>query len=137
MKVLQINIDYKQGSTGNIVCNIHNLLRKSGFESFVAYGRGDWDEDNVIKISNKFDFYLHALGTRVFDRHGLFSTSVTKNFIEKIDKLDIDVFHLHNIHGYYINYKILFDYLKKKTNLLYGLFMIVGLLQVIVVIMNM
>ncbi len=36
---------------------------------------------------------------------------------------------MHNLHGYYINIKILFEYLCKKTFRLFGHFMIVGHLQ--------
>jgi len=42
--------------------------------------------------------YLHGVGTRVFDRHGLYSKKATKKFIDEIDKLDIGIFHLLNIH---------------------------------------
>jgi len=115
MRVLQINTVYKQGSTGNIVANIHKELLQQNHKSFVAYGRGEHSEKNSIKIGNKFDMYLHGVGTRIFDKHGLFSKKATIEFIKKIDMLDIDIFHLHNIHGYYINYPILFEYLQKKN----------------------
>jgi glycosyltransferase involved in cell wall biosynthesis len=35
----------------------------------------------------------------------------TKRLIKQIRLLKPDVIHLHNIHGYYINYKLLFEYL--------------------------
>jgi len=115
MTVLQINTVYKQTSTGYISYNIHNKLLSLNEKSFIAYGRGEWQEKNLIKIGNKFDMYLHGIGTRIFDKHGLYSKQTTKEFIKEIDKLDIDIFHLHNIHGYYLNYPILFEYLK-ETN---------------------
>ena len=114
MKILQINTVYKQGSTGNIVANIHNALKSNGFESFVGYGRGNWQEDNLIKIGNKLDMYIHGIGTRIFDKHGLYSKKATKQFLKEIDILDIDIFHIHNIHGYYLHYPTLFEHLKDK-----------------------
>jgi len=114
MKILQINSVYKQGSTGHIVANIHSKIKDNNMVSYVAYGRGMHDEDSLIRIGNDLDMQLHALGTRLFDKHGLYSKRITQEFIETIDKLDMDIFHLHNIHGYYLNYPILFEYLKDK-----------------------
>jgi len=47
------------------------------------------------------------------DRHGFASRKATKQLINKIEELKPDVINLHNIHGYYVNIEILFDYLKK------------------------
>ena len=44
--------------------------------------------------------------------HGFGSTISTIIFIRKIKKIDPDIIHLHNIHGYYINVRVLFDYLR-------------------------
>lgn len=122
MKILQINTVYKTGSTGGIMANMHRMLSSSGFDSYVAYGRGNHNEKNTIRIGNSLDKYLHAIGTRIFDKHGLYSKNATAEFIAKIDKLDIDIVHLHNIHGYYLNYEILFNYLaSKKTKVIWTL----------------
>ena len=113
MIVCQINTVYKSGSTGKIAKDINGLLLDNGHKSYVAYGRGKHQDKNSIKIGSKNDMYLHAIGTRLFDKHGLYSKKATQNFIKEIEKLDIDVFHLHNIHGYYLHYPTLFTYLKK------------------------
>jgi len=114
MKVLQINSVYQTGSTGRIVRLIHEAARRKGLESYIGYGRGYWREEELFKIGSDIDFYIHAIGTRLLDRHGLFSKKATARFIEKIDRLRIDIFHLHNIHGYYLHYPTLFEYLKDK-----------------------
>ena len=114
MKILQINSVYKYGSTGNIVYNLHKLLLSNGHQSYVAYGRGDTnDEEFIYKIDKDIDIYIHGIGSRLFDKHGLYSTKATKRFIKYIEDLDPDIIHIHNIHGYYINYEILFNYLRK------------------------
>lgn len=114
MKVLQINSVCGIGSTGRIATDIHSMLVEEGNESYIAYGRGEARNcDNVIKIGNKFDVYAHVIKTRIFDMHGFGSKRATRKFIEKVIELDPDIIHLHNIHGYYINVKILFDFLKK------------------------
>lgn len=114
MKVLQINSVCGRGSTGRIVLDIHNALSTNGYKSYVAYGREKTKNcSNAIRIGRKIDIYTHVLKTRFFDKHGFGSKQATKDFIKKVKELDPDIIHLHNIHGYYINIKILFDYLKQ------------------------
>jgi len=114
MKVLQINIVCGRGSTGRIAVDIHKLLLEQGHESVIAYGRGEpLNCDNTIKIGNKIDFYNHALKTRLLDRHGFGSKKVTEDFVDKIKNYNPDIIHLHNIHGYYLNIEILFNFLRK------------------------
>lgn len=115
MRVLQINTTVNSGSTGRITEDIGRVLIENGHDSYIAYGRGDRSSHSKkIKIGNKLDIYKHGLKTLLFDKHGLGSTNSTLEFIKKIDKINPDVIGLHNIHGYYINYKILFDYIKSK-----------------------
>ncbi|HQM02303.1 MAG TPA: sugar transferase, partial [Ruminococcus flavefaciens] len=45
------------------------------------------------------------------DKYGA-SKRATINFIEWVRRYNPDVIHLHNIHGYYINIEVLFDYLR-------------------------
>ena len=114
MKVLQINSFYGTGSTGRIVSDIQKLLISKGHESYVIYGRGKKSENkNNIKVINKIGLYYNVIKTRLFDTHGLGSKRITKKIVLKIKEINPDVIHLHNIHGYYINYRILFDYLKQ------------------------
>ena len=47
------------------------------------------------------------LKTRLFDKHGFGSKNATKEFINKVEELNPDIIHLHNIHGYYINIEII------------------------------
>lgn len=114
MKVLQINSVCGIGSTGRIATDIHNILIEQGHESFIAYGRDlPKNCDTSIKIGSKLDNYKHVALTRIFDKHGFGSKKATQKFIEKVKELNPDIIHLHNIHGYYINIEVLFDYLKK------------------------
>lgn len=113
MKVFQINTVYNSGSTGRIAADIKHSLEAKGHECFVAYGRGSSTETNTECISNKMDLYAHALLTRFTDKTGLYSKRSTKKLIQKIEEFQPDVIHLHNIHGYYVNYVMLFSFLKK------------------------
>ena len=52
---------------------------------------------------------------RLFDSAGFESKIATKKFIKWIDKFNPDLIHIHNLHGYYINIELLFEYLKTKN----------------------
>ena len=116
MKLFQINVTANCGSTGRIAEQIGQLVIKEGGESVIAYGReGRFSSSKLIRIGTTFDLFLHVLGTRIFDYHGLLSKHATLKLIRQIEKFNPDVIHLHNIHGYYLNYPILFDYLSKSS----------------------
>ena len=116
MKLLQINSVCGLGSTGRIAKNIHDLFAKLGHECLFAYGRGTAPPGiNSLRIGTNLDNYLHAAETRLFDMHGFSSTSATKKFINKIKEYSPDLIHLHNLHGYYINVELLFNYLKEAS----------------------
>jgi len=116
MKVLQINSVCGQGSTGRIAADIQNLLAKQGHECLFAYGRGTAPNGiKSLRIGTNFDNYLHAAATRIFDNHGFASTAATKEFIKEAKKYNPDLIHLHNLHGYYINVDLLFNYLQEAN----------------------
>lgn len=117
MNILQINTTYNSGSTGRIASQIGKMVVTNGGCSFVAFGRGNplSEYSNLFKIGSKLDFYIHALLTRFFDLHGYGSYYNTKRLIKYIEKGNVDIIHLHNIHGYFINLKVLFEYLKFRN----------------------
>lgn len=113
VRVLQINSVCGIGSTGRIATDIHQVLKEQGHESYIAFGRDEPKNcDSVIRIGSKWDVYRHVALTRVFDKHGFGSKRATRAFLREVDKLNPDIIHLHNIHGYYLNVELLFDYLK-------------------------
>lgn len=113
MNILQINVTCGHGGTGGIAANIHAILVSQGHASTVAYGRPvAIDCDRTIRIGGPLDIYLHGARTRILDAHGFGSATATKTFIEQIRKLNPDLIHLHNLHGYYLHVGLLFEYLK-------------------------
>lgn len=115
-KLLQINSVLNTGSTGRIVEQIGQYALSQYWESFVAYGRSsNLSKSNSIKVGNEFDQAMHGLRTRIFDQHGLGSKKTTGELIEKIDSIKPDIIHLHNLHGYYLNYPFLFNYLAMQN----------------------
>ena len=115
-KLLQINVEANFGSTGRIAENIGELVIKNDWISCIAYGRKfSKSSSRLIPIGNKVDHLMHVMQTRVLDRHGLASKIATKNLIKKIQDLQPSIIHLHNIHGYYLNYELLFAYFAAIT----------------------
>lgn len=111
-KLLQINPVIKENtSTGKIMRTLGELAQAAGWESYVAYSRA---RDGVpphssllVPVGNKADLLLHWVATRLFDAHGLASRLATRRFVARLRELNPDVIHIHNIHGYFLNYKIL------------------------------
>lgn len=113
--LLQINVTANWGSTGKIAEEIGKLAMKNGWRSVIAYGRNVRPSENeLIRIGSDWYVKEHVLESRLLDRHGLASRLPTKRFIKLIDELKPDIVHLHNIHGYYLNYKLLFEYLTRE-----------------------
>ncbi len=115
-KLLQISLSVTNRSVGGVAKRIGEVAIENGWDSYITYTHQTElaeSKSQIIKISSKLDFYFHALITRLFDLHGEGSIIATLSLIRKIKKIRPDVIHLHNIHGYYINYPILFDYISK------------------------
>ena len=69
-----------------------------------------------IQSVSRIGEYIHYAESLLFDNHGLASRRATKRVIQKIKQIKPDVVQLHCVHGYYLNYKILFEYLN-STNI--------------------
>lgn len=115
MKVLQINSTLNWGSTGRIAEDIGEKLQIGGDISYIAYGRySNSSHSNSFSMGDKWGLFNHLFMSRLFDAHGLSSKKATYRLVNYINQIHPDIIHLHNIHGYYLNYRILFDYLSKK-----------------------
>lgn len=114
MKIVQINT-FSNGSTGNIMMNIHKELLKKGVDSYVVWGRGRKSQNqNEIYMNDKLGVYFHAFYSRITGKTGFASKISTKKLLKKLDEINPDIIHLHNLHGYYINIEMLFNYIKNK-----------------------
>lgn len=114
MKIYQVNVVCSVGSTGRIAADISQYVEQKGDQCRIAYGRGTAEDGiDAIRIETKYGSIFHAVMTRLTDRHGLYSKHATRRLIEDMRQYEPDIIHLHNIHGYYLNYELLFAFLKE------------------------
>lgn len=115
MKILQINSVCGAGSTGRIAVQISDYLNQHGIENYIAHGFGKSDRPNTFCFGNSLDAHLHSFLSRKLGWQGKMSHIPTWRLIQYMERINPDIVHLHNIHGHYLNYKMLFQYLKKKN----------------------
>lgn len=117
MKLLQINVTCNQGSTGGIAEQVGLLMKEYGWDVYLCHG-ARYVEPSQLKtylIGNKCGEYLHALKSLLFDADGFGSTRATMKLVEYIKQVKPNLIQIHNLHGYYVNYKILFKYLNTTS----------------------
>lgn len=115
MRILMINVVCGIRSTGRICTDLAMALEAQGHEVKIAYGREEVPErfkKYAVRIGNGLDVKLHGLKARFLDGCGWGSARATERFIEWLTEWNPDIIHLHNIHGYYINIELLFNYLR-------------------------
>ena len=112
-KLLQIDSCLGVLSTGRISEGIAKVAMSQGWDCYIAHGARYVGKtiQHSYQIETKYGEYIHYAKSLLFDEHGLGSTLSTKRLIKKIKEIKPDVIQLHCIHGYYLNYKVLFEYL--------------------------
>ena len=120
MKIVEIN-SVKNGSTGNIMRNIAEVARRQGHEVYTACAGNLYQRrlptehpEYHIYIGGILENKLHkTLGT-VLGCGGTYSWWGTYRFLKKLDKIQPDIIHIHNLHSNYIHIGMLFRYIKRR-----------------------
>ena len=116
MRVFQLNTFCGVKSTGRIAAEIARLVEKDGGECRIGYGVPDISEDSrpfAYRIGNPLGRKIHAVIRKLLDAEGYGSFWATRKLIHDLKDFHPDLIHLHNIHGCYLNFRLLFDYLEK------------------------
>lgn len=117
MKIVTINLT-PYGSTGKIMRQISKLAVE--YKNSVYIFTKNW-YDSKIKMTNHtyigslFENAVSRILNPFFGLDGKFSYFSTKRMLKKIKKIKPDIVHLHNIHGWYLDYQMLFDFLQKNN----------------------
>ena len=113
MKIAQINTVCGNGSVGRITVDIYHALKRNGHEGKIYYGRRNAPETaETEKFGNNLDMGMHVLSTFFTGTHGFNSKNQTKHLIECLKEYNPDLIHMHNIHGFYLNVEMFFEFLK-------------------------
>ena len=111
MRILLINEVCGVTSTGTICADLAEYLIKRGHDVRAFYGRLDAPsrcDSYGVRIAGKSEVMLSALSARLFDNCGRGNRHSTRRAIGMIRDFKPDIVHIHNLHGYYINYPMLF-----------------------------
>ncbi len=115
MKIVQINTFCGVGSVGRICVDLYDVLDREGHEPYIAIGRGKLPEHiRGFKNGTLWDFGWHVMKNFFQGKAGFGSAKTTKKLIAWLEEVKPDIIHLHNIHGFYLQTELLFDYLKKS-----------------------
>lgn len=111
LRYVQLNSFYN-GSTGAIMRGLHSQLSSRGVDSYCFWGRRHESiDDHMQCCASKPEVCLHGAMTRLHDRMGFYSKRDTAKLLKRLNEIDPDVIHLHNIHGYWVNIEMLFGWL--------------------------
>lgn len=116
MKVLLIDVNCKNSSTGNIVYDLYTQINQNGNEAAICYGRGLIVKGkNIFKFGLDWETKIHALLSRITGFNGCFSFFSTRRLLRFIKRFDPDVVHIHELHAYFVNIKPLLSYLASRN----------------------
>lgn len=102
------------GSTGEIAYSIFQYLQKQNVSaSFLVLDKRKPLSTQIA--CSFFENQINRIVTKISGRDGFHSTFFTKRVISFIKKAKPKIVHLHNLHGYYINFPNLFSFLKKEN----------------------
>lgn len=115
-KILLIDVNCKYSSTGKIVYDLYNGIKKDGREAAICYGRGPLVRgENIYKFGIDVETGIHAILSRISGYNGCFSPISTERLIKYIEKFKPDLIHIHELHAYFVNIKPLIEYIKRKN----------------------
>lgn len=115
MRIVQINT-VPNLSTGTVMLENHKRYLEEGHESWRMWGRGRESEDEYeYKFNTAAEVIVDVIETRLFGKPGFHSKIPTKRLVSKLESIQPDLVHLHNLHGYYLNVDMLFRWLANSN----------------------
>lgn len=114
MKLVEINAVH-HGSTGKIMLHIAKLVKEKGGVAYTFSGvRKVTPPAEHQYFGTSSENLLHRAYSVLTGISGTGSRMGTRKLLQQFDVIQPDVIHLHNLHGWYINLPMLFDYIKKN-----------------------
>lgn len=115
MKIAEINYGFR-GSTGNIMRTIAGMVREQGGEAvtFSAPQKGIPPEGHRY-FGTKAENLIHRCVSVFTGISGTGSVLGTKALLAELEAFQPDILHLHNLHGWFINLPMLFDFIRRHN----------------------
>lgn len=117
MRIVEINAS-NYGSTGSIMLGIAERLRRDGHKVLVCYPATKRNQARQVEgacvIGSRLGRNIGMSISKWTGREDLLQRGATRRMLLAIDRFRPDVIHLHNIHGWYLNFTLLFDYIKAR-----------------------
>lgn len=102
-------------STGKIARCIQRGLEQEGFNTLFCYGRGPTlNNENCYRIDYHREILVHAILCRITGLEGVYSEAATKRLLKVLESKNIDTIIVLNLHAYYINTPLLYQYVKNR-----------------------
>lgn len=117
VKVAEINA-LDCGSTGKIMLNIARVADEKGIEmhTFSSSRAAKGTDLKCHEYIDKYiDYSFHMIFGMLLGYETSFSYFATKRLVKRLKEISPDIIHLHNTHGWFLNHKVLFDYISEKN----------------------
>ena len=103
----------QNGSTGSIVKVLATEFKNEGHNVLCVFGQKtqEWNDIKCLfTIKNIFRKYLNKCEARFDGRDGFINSFNTRKALKEIKRFKPDIIHLHNMHGEWINLKLIMKY---------------------------
>ena len=117
-RLVQINASCNWDAPGRIAEQIGITAKQNGWDVYFVHGARYVQESQLKTIQTQnlnSEFFHYAYNSLFKGEQGLGSVIATRKLVGRLKEINPDIVHIHNIHGYYLNYPILFNYLKEAN----------------------
>ena len=129
MRIAVINTVFDRGGAARVMGGIVAAACAAGHRCLVAAARGDAavveamcrgdvaagrGDVTTYRIEGRLGVLRNVAEARLRDNDGFLASRATRRLIARLEEWAPDVIHLHNLHGYYIDSRLLFDYIRRS-----------------------
>lgn len=104
------------GSTGKIIYGIYDLGKKDNYDFKIFTPPGNNEKKNLpdnVFIGSRIERRMSDILSQMTGNMDSGNILNTLFLINKIEEMNPDIIHLHNMHGNYVNIRMLFRYLNR------------------------
>lgn len=117
-KLVQINTSCNWDAPGRIAEQIGITAKQNGWDVYYVHGARYVQESKLKTIQTQSlysELFHYAYNSLFKGEQGLGSAIATRRLVGRLKEINPDIVHIHNIHGYYLNYPILFNYINRAN----------------------